>query len=87
MVRARPEDYDLVITDYSMPRLNGIQLARALRDVAPALAVILITGNLDGLSAEEIAEVGVGLVLYKPATTQQLGEGVQKVLAGRVAAG
>ena len=87
MVRAKPEDFDLLITDYSMPRLNGIQLGQGLRDVAPGMAIILITGNVEGLSAAEIASAGVGLVLHKPATVQQLGEGIQAVLAGRVAPG
>jgi len=84
MVRARPEDYDLVITDYSMPRLNGVQLSQALRDVAPDLAIMLITGNLEGLSPAEIESAGIGLVLQKPATVQQLGEGVQTLLGARV---
>jgi PAS domain S-box-containing protein len=87
MVRAKPDDFDLLITDYSMPRLNGIQLGQGLRDIAPGMAIILITGNVEGLSAAEIASAGVGLVLHKPATTQQLGEGIQAVLAGRGAPG
>ena len=87
MVRAKPDDFDVLITDYSMPRLNGIQLGQALRDVAPEMAIILITGNVEGLSAAEIASAGIGLVLHKPATVQQLGEGIQAVLAGRVALG
>lgn len=87
MVRARPDDFDLLITDYSMPRLNGVQLGQALREVAPELAIILITGNLEGISAAEFASAGVGLVLRKPVTVQELGEGVQTLLAARVAVG
>jgi PAS domain S-box-containing protein len=87
MVQARPDAFDLLITDYSMPLLNGIQLGQALRDVAPGMAIILITGNVEGLSAAEIESAGVGLVLHKPATTQQLGEGIQTVLASRMALG
>jgi CheY-like chemotaxis protein len=85
MLRARPEDFDLLITDYSMPRLNGVQLAQALRGVAPKLPIILITGNLEGLSPAEMASAGVGLVVPKPATVQQLGEAVRTLLGARVA--
>jgi PAS domain S-box-containing protein len=87
MVRARPGDFDLLITDYSMPRLNGIYLGQALRVLVPELPIILITGNLEGISAAEIASAGVGLVLQKPVTVQQLGEAVQKLFAERVALG
>jgi CheY-like chemotaxis protein len=84
MVRARPGDFDLLITDYSMPHLDGIHLGQALRELAPELPIILITGNLEGISAAEIASAGVGLVLQKPVTVQQLGEAVQKLFAERV---
>jgi CheY-like chemotaxis protein len=87
MLRTRPDDFDLLITDFSMPRLNGVQLAQALRDVAPGLAIILITGNVEGLSEEEIASAGIGLVLQKPATVQQLGHAVRTLVASRVARG
>jgi PAS domain S-box-containing protein len=85
MVRARPGDFDLLITDFSMPRLNGVQLAQSLRDVAPGLAIILITGNVEGLPHAEIASAGVGLVLHKPTTVQQLGEAVRTLLGARAA--
>lgn len=38
------EHIDLMITDFSMPRMNGAQLARAVRDLRPALPIILATG-------------------------------------------
>ncbi|MFL5493027.1 MAG: PAS domain S-box protein, partial [Gemmatimonadales bacterium] len=84
MLRARQDDFDLLITDFSMPRLNGVQLAQALREIAPDLAIILITGNLEGLSPAETASAGIGLVLQKPATVQQLGEAVRTLLGARV---
>jgi two-component system cell cycle sensor histidine kinase/response regulator CckA len=87
MVQARPDDFDLLITDYSMPFLNGIQLGQALRDVAPGMPIILITGNVEGLSAAEIESAGVRLVLHKPTTVQQFSEAVQAVLTGRMALG
>jgi PAS domain S-box-containing protein len=83
-IRARPGDFDLLITDYSMPRLNGIQLAQALKETAPGLSIILVTGNFEGISAVDVASAGIGLVLQKPATVQQLGEGVQTVLSAQV---
>src|SRR4051812_5720450 len=39
------EEYDLVITDLKMPRVDGIQLTRRLKKVAPKLPIILMTAN------------------------------------------
>jgi two-component system cell cycle sensor histidine kinase/response regulator CckA len=87
LVRARPADFDLLITDFSMPRLNGVQLAQAAKEAAPDLAIILVTGNVESLTPVEVASAGIGLVLQKPATVQQLGEAVRTLLASRVTNG
>lgn len=41
------EHFDLVVTDYSMPRMNGGQLAMALRQIRPHLPILLATGYAD----------------------------------------
>jgi CheY-like chemotaxis protein len=41
------ERFDLVITDQAMPRVTGLELARAAREAAPAMAIIVATGYAD----------------------------------------
>lgn len=43
--KLRDHDYDLVITDYHMPGMNGFELAQWIKANQPAIPVILITGN------------------------------------------
>jgi CheY-like chemotaxis protein len=65
-VSAAPGRFDAVITDQSMPRMTGLQLARALHALRPALPVILYTGYAEGLATSELEAAGIRKVLAKP---------------------
>ncbi|MGB9606733.1 MAG: response regulator, partial [Bryobacteraceae bacterium] len=47
--------FDLVITDFKMPGMNGIELIRAIRAERPAVPIILISGYTDALGLNELA--------------------------------
>jgi GAF domain-containing protein len=64
--RFRAEPFDLVFTDLAMPRVSGWQVAQAVKEIAPTVPVILVTGFGVELSAEERRAQGVDLVLVKP---------------------
>ncbi len=55
-----------VITDLHMPGMDGLALVRALRQVAPAMPVIVVTGNLEVSAAAELKASGVSQTLEKP---------------------
>lgn len=59
--------YDLVVTDWKMPLMNGDQLARAVRAVRPSLPVLLLTG-----SVMEKPPPGFDGVLFKPFSVHDL---------------
>jgi PAS domain S-box-containing protein len=80
IVRANPDQFDLVITDYSMPRLTGLAVARQLAEIRPDLPVILVTGRAESVSETEVVAAGVKIVLQKPVTLDQLGEAVHRVV-------
>ncbi|MCG6876126.1 MAG: PAS domain S-box protein [Betaproteobacteria bacterium] len=67
-----PSRIDLAITDQTMPRLTGIELARRLTGVRPNLPVILYTGYSDAVSDETMAQSGVCALLKKPVDTTKL---------------
>jgi CheY-like chemotaxis protein len=58
--------FDLVVTDYKMPRMDGIELIKRLRKQAPGLPVVLISGYVDSLGLNE-ATTGADVVIQKSA--------------------
>ena len=81
--RANPSDFDLVITDRSMPEMTGEQLARELISIDPGISVILCTGFSDEKDEKSAREIGVKGILKKPVTRGDLAETVRKVLDER----
>jgi CheY-like chemotaxis protein len=79
-VRAAPAELDLVITDYSMPRMSGLELARVVTGLRADLPVIILTGYVEDLPPADVVAAGVRLFVTKPVTIRGLAESVRKVL-------
>jgi len=64
---------DVVVSDYLMPKLNGIQMLRKAKELHPAAARVLLTGHADKQSAiQAINDVGLYQYLEKPWDNSQL---------------
>jgi GAF domain-containing protein/CheY-like chemotaxis protein len=87
IARVRAEPFDLVLTDLAMPRVSGWQVARAVKQAAPAVPVFLVTGFGVELSPEERRANGVDAVLVKPLQIQDILEAVAAVGRPRPPAG
>lgn len=74
-----PTRFDLVITDFSMPAMSGLELARAVSATRPDLPILLLSGYLD-FDEAELAEAGVRRVLRKPMTMQELAAAIHEML-------
>ena len=77
-----PERFDLVITDYFMPKLSGTELAKKLKCVRPDIPLILITGYGHIISRQQARTVGFSEYLLKPMATRDLGRAVNDALHG-----
>jgi PAS domain S-box-containing protein len=76
----RPEAFDLVVTDLTMPGANGVELAEGAQRLRAGLPVILTTGNATALTADAIRRCGIREVLPKPSTIKALGDAVHRAL-------
>ena len=63
--RAKETHPDLIVLDFQMPVMNGLQIACRLRKIAPVTAIILFTLYGHELPIEQAAAIGVNLVLSK----------------------
>lgn len=68
LLKAQPQAFDLVITDYQMPEMNGRELLSLLKTMAPCLPVILCSGT----AQEEIGEKRGDSFLRKPYRFEKL---------------
>jgi CheY-like chemotaxis protein len=74
---ACPQEFDLVITDLTMPHFTGLDLARRFQARRPDLPIIICTGYTELLKPEEVRLLGVREVLTKPLGLTQLAETVK----------
>jgi CheY-like chemotaxis protein len=67
IMRFLDRQYDLVVTDFEMPQMNGLELARAIRVSNRDVPIVLLTGLMpEDLPLPQITEAGVSRVLHKP---------------------
>ncbi len=73
-------DVGVVVTDYSMPKLNGLEFVKQARLLLPLTPFIVITGHTVGLPEEEFAQISaVKTILYKPLRWRHLAEEILRV--------
>lgn len=78
--RSEPAGVDLVITDYTMPKMTGVELSKRLLQIRPDLPIILCTGFNQAINEETARAVGIRAFLMKPFVGRELGEMIRSVL-------
>jgi CheY-like chemotaxis protein len=77
----KAQDYQLVITDYSMAQLSGPQLIQRIRRIRSDIPILLITGYANLATPENLQEWGCDGIITKPYNLKQLNNSIQRVLA------
>ncbi|MBN2163671.1 MAG: response regulator [Pontiellaceae bacterium] len=75
-----PDRFDLLMTDMTMPDMNGIALIRSVKTLRPDLTAILCTGYNDVIEADVDPERTIDRILKKPATIEEITNIVRNVL-------
>jgi signal transduction histidine kinase len=78
--KSQPDQFDLVITDMIMPNISGIKLTREIREINPAVSIIICTGFRENIAKEEIESLGIGAVMVKPIVMQEMAQIIRDVL-------
>ncbi len=80
LLRVDAGQFDLMLTDQTMPGLTGLQLAEAALQLRPELPIILTSGMEDTPLADQGRALGVREFLVKPVNIRDLGEAIRRVL-------
>jgi len=75
-VRANPSEFDLVVTDYYMPGMSGLEVAQALKELRPDLPVVMASGYISEELRTKAPAVGIRELIYKPNTVEDLCEAI-----------
>ena len=78
--RKQPENFDLIITDQTMPEMTGADLALSVLQIRPDMPVILCTGYSRLVSEEQAKSTGIQGFAEKPLTKNELANIIRKTL-------
>lgn len=79
--KSSPDSFDLVISDVTMPKMNGVDLSKNLRKVRPDIPVIICTGHSSHMDEEKALKLNINAYTMKPVTASQIAVLIRRVLA------
>ncbi len=79
-----PDQYDIVITDMTMPYMTGTELAKKLIEIRPDIPIILCTGYSELVHRDKAYAMGITEYLEKPVIMDNLLRTVRRVLSGKI---
>jgi CheY-like chemotaxis protein len=82
VLQGRPEELDIVVSDIVMPRMNGVELMKALSVSHPYVPIVLMSGY----ASNELSELGIAApcsILAKPFSQERLLAEVRRCVASR----
>jgi len=78
--RAKPNAFDLILTDLSMPKMNGAVFAAEIQNIRADIPIILLTGFSDKLTLEEMKASGIKELVMKPVVMKDLSNKIRQVI-------
>ncbi len=78
--RHKPQAFDIVITDMTMPNMTGSELAKEVMTIRPDMPIILCTGFSEQIDDRRAKEIGIRAFVMKPIVMHDMTTTVREVL-------
>ena len=78
--RSKPQTFDLVITDMTMPQMSGAKLSEKLKEIRPDIPVIICTGHSALIDEEKAASIGIDGYVMKPIVMREIAKMIRDLL-------
>lgn len=75
-----PTEFDLVLTDQTMPKLTGVELSKRILEVKKDARIILLTGFSESVTEKQVKEIGIKQFLMKPLDMTKLAVSIRETL-------
>ncbi len=80
LFKAKPDAFDLVITDMTMPQMTGVNLAEKIKEIRPYIPVIICTGHSAVIDEEKAKQLGIDGFVMKPVSKLKIAKAIRDVL-------
>ena len=80
--QASPRDFDLLLTDMTMPGLTGVELSLRVHAIRPEIPIVLCSGFSELIDGDKAKAIGIQAYLMKPVLRKEMAETIRKVLDG-----
>jgi CheY-like chemotaxis protein len=78
--RAVPDNFDLIITDMTMPNMTGVKLSQKLLAIRPDMPIIICSGFSEQIDDERAKAIGIRGFIMKPVVKSELAKKIREVL-------
>jgi len=78
--REGPENFDLIITDMTMPQMTGVELSAVVRRIRPDIPIILCSGFSELITEEKAKAMGIQGYIMKPVAIKEMAEAIREAL-------
>ena len=82
LFRLYPDNFDMVITDMTMPNMTGDILAKKMLDIRPNLPIIICTGYSERITEDKVKIMGIKGLIMKPMVMKDVARMIREVLDG-----
>lgn len=80
--KTNSDQFDMVLSDMSMPNMTGDQLAGEIKKIKPDIPVIICTGFSERINRDNAEAIGVNAFLMKPIVKTDMAKTIRRVLDG-----
>ncbi|GAB6146144.1 PAS domain S-box protein [Desulfocicer niacini] len=80
LFRSKPDGFDLVLTDMTMPKMTGVRLSEKLKEIRPEIPVVICTGYSAIINKEKAESIGIDGFVMKPIEMSDIAKTIQNIL-------
>ena len=80
LFKSKPDSFDIVITDMTMPQMTGAKLAEKLKEIRPDIPIILCTGHSSLIDEDKANQLGISGYVMKPVSMSKIAKAIRKAL-------
>jgi len=81
--RRNPGEFSVVVTDLTMPRMSGIELAKQLREIRDDIPIVMMTGYSDTVTTSAAESQGIDELIHKPVGARALTQKIRAAIDRR----